>query len=122
MKFQNAYSVVVDFELGAPQGSVLSPFLFNVIMNEILQIESANTDKLSFADDLAYLIIGKFNLRSKIKRVLKESERLFIKYGLKVNFEKTKIIIFGQKNRQSYYLFDTEIKKVRQYCYFGCYF
>ena len=42
---------------GAPQGGVLSPFLWNLVLDAILQKFDKTNDLQAFADDLCLLII-----------------------------------------------------------------
>ena len=122
VRIEGVDSSIEEFDLGTPQGSVLSPFLFNMIMNKIISEPLKDTDSLSFADDLGLVITGRNNLNGKIKNALKKCENLFTKYGLKVNFTKTKILIFGYKCRATFHLFDKTIEIVRQYNYLGIIF
>ena len=50
VKFQGSKSQVKDFDLGTPQGSCISPFLFNIIMNRLISKESDDTCTLEYPD------------------------------------------------------------------------
>ncbi len=59
VRFQGEYSSPHQFERGVPQGSVLSPFLFNLLMEDIVnQSYPKGTTVLSYADDLAIVSSG----------------------------------------------------------------
>jgi retron-type reverse transcriptase len=50
-----------DTNSGVPQGSLISPILFNIYLSEIFEkIEEQNPEiiALSFADDIAFLALG----------------------------------------------------------------
>ena len=54
VKFQGTLSESQPFENGTPQGSVLSPTLFNLLMEDIVSQEnfSGPTTVISYADDI----------------------------------------------------------------------
>lgn len=54
------HKINIKLTKGAPQGSPLSPFLWNVIISELLTLEMpANTTIQAFADDLTITVRGK---------------------------------------------------------------
>ena len=87
---------------GVPQGSALSPWLFNVFMEDVIR----KTEKefgvsiISYADDL--VVTGKFNF--------KRLEESLESYGLKVNRKKC-----GTFWKQ----LDEDIPMVKEYKYLG---
>ena len=55
--YQGVLSSVRAFERGTPQGSSLSPLLFNVVMERLLNLPSGtNTLACSIADDLTIIV------------------------------------------------------------------
>ena len=50
VKFQGSKSQVKDFDLGTPQGSCISPFLFNIIMNRLISKDPDDICSLRYPD------------------------------------------------------------------------
>ena len=82
---------------GVPQGSILSPCLFNLYAEYILRsarldeakagikIAGRNIDNLRYADDTTLMAESKEELKSLLMKVKEDSE----KAGLKLNMQKT---------------------------------
>lgn len=86
--YQGCMSGVRSFELGTPQGGVLSPTLFNVLMNKIASERYSNgVTPIIYADDI--LFQGKDI--SKVQTVLDNFGNLCHHMGLVVNEDKTKV-------------------------------
>ena len=88
---------------GGCQGCILSPCLFNLYAEYIMQnarldeaqsgikIAGRNINHLRYADDTTRMAESKEELKSLLMKVKEESENL----GLKLNIQKTKIIASG---------------------------
>ena len=88
---------------GVRQGCILSPCLFNFCAEYIMRIagleeEQAgikiarrNISNLKYADDTTRMAISEEELKSLLKKVKEESEKV----GLKLNIQKTKIMASG---------------------------
>ena len=88
---------------GVGQGCILSPCLFNLYAEYIMQntrldevqagirIAGRNISNLRYADDTTLMIESKEELMSLLMKVKEESE----KAGLKLNIQKTKIMVSG---------------------------
>ena len=85
---------------GVHQGCILSPCLFNLYAEYIVQnarldeaqagikIASRNTNNLSYAADITLIAESKEEIKSLLMKLKEESE----KAGLKLNIQRTKII------------------------------
>src|SRR5574341_667164 len=88
---------------GVPQGCILSPCLFNLYAEYIMQnagldeaqagikIPERNINKLRYADDTTLMAESGEELKSLLMKVKEESEKV----GLKLNIQKMKIIASG---------------------------
>ena len=88
---------------GVHQGCILSPCLFNFHAEHIMQnarldeaqagikIARRNINNLSYADDTTLIAESKEELKSLLMKVKEESE----KAGLKLNIQKTKLVVSG---------------------------
>ena len=88
---------------GVCQGCILSPGLFNLYAQYILQnagldeaqagikIAKSNINKLRYADDTTLMAESKEELKSLLMKVKEKSEKV----GLKLNIQKMKIMASG---------------------------
>ena len=80
---------------------------------------NAWSDTLLFADDLVLLSLSKEGLQYKVAKLAEYCD----KWGLKVNFNKTKILIFNKQgafiNKVKFFIRGREIESVNQYNYLG---
>ena len=103
VKFQNSISNFYPFENGTPQGSVISPFLFNLLINRLLFNSSRYIPKISktvtiasYADDL---VIG--YSQSAIEKALNSIASKANKIGLKIKISKTDFMLMYRKTKPS---------------------
>ena len=85
---------------GSPQGGVLSPTFWILVMDElILALEAEGFTVIGYADDLVIVCRGKYlnTLCDSTQRALKIVERWCTKIGLSVNPSKTELVIFTKK-------------------------
>ena len=85
-----------SIEVGVHQGSVLSPLLFIIVMDEATRGSRKGTPwELAYADDLVVTAETEHDAREAFER-WKDAMEL---RGLKVNMEKTKVMITGKHAR-----------------------
>jgi len=85
---------------GTPQGGVLSPLLWVVVVNQLLSLlEKAGTKVVAYADDVVILLQGKFpqTLCNLMETALSTLSRWTAGCGLGVNPEKTELVLFTRK-------------------------
>lgn len=85
---------------GVPQGSILGPFLFNIYINDIVNI-SSNVKFIIYADDTNIFLTGKSvnELITHANLLLIRLEKWTRENGLKINVAKTKAMVFHAKNK-----------------------
>ena len=84
----------MDAEMGLPQGSILSPVLFNVYLEEALKTSSKleevrkRGDLLAFADDM--LVMS--NSKPEVEMIVGELATLQQRWNLRLNKKKSEIL------------------------------
>lgn len=118
--FQGHSSIDHALQNGTPQGGVLSPFLFNLLMEEIVSLKLPQfCTILSYADDLVLIVKGAKSLnRTQIclDRITEKCKIL----GLKLSHAKSKAMVVKGRNPDSHLTIqDSELEWVRSYLYLG---
>ena len=88
---------------GSPQGGVLSPLIWNIIINTLLTTFKCKAVKVvGYADDIILLVSGKDpqTLVNLMQKAIKEVVTWGNKNGLTFNPEKTSAVIFTKKHDQ----------------------
>lgn len=112
VRVQNSYSNEKIVQNGVPQGSVLSPLIFNIMIHD-LQKEIQNSNLMQFADDTSltkeitlkrtkskqnpYTFFGIELLQEDLTR----TELWFKKWGFQLAPNKTQAIVFSKPNHRS---------------------
>ncbi|MEW8088496.1 MAG: reverse transcriptase domain-containing protein, partial [Candidatus Thiodiazotropha endolucinida] len=94
----DAHSEYVNTENGSPQGSVLSPILFNVIINTLSdKLSGTSVDLSQFADDSLFWKTARKpkTILSEMQNALGMIENWANEWGFKINPTKTEIVVFN---------------------------
>lgn len=87
--------------VGTPQGSVVSPILSNIYLNEVLDLwfqenyASQNAQMVRYADDAIFM----FATKEEAEEFMKALKERMDKYHLRLNAEKTKLIDFREEEK-----------------------
>ncbi|XP_068212642.1 uncharacterized protein [Palaemon carinicauda] len=115
--FQGYESTEKYFELGIPQGGVLSPMIFNILMDEIASYKfHGNSQVIIYADD----ILIQCKSEETLSIVLTEMSDLCISLGLVVNESKTKYQLRIVSDKE-FWLNGVKLERVTIYKYLGMY-
>ena len=129
--FNGEESVKFHLEHGIPQGDSLSPTFFCIYMNDFLnelyeniyefdpaKITNTNLAALIYADDILLLSESQAGIIKQIKFLHKFCET----NSLKINYDKTKIMIFNEAKEYDKLILNdciTQIEVVKTYKYLG---
>ena len=129
VKSKHTMSEHIEITQGVHQGRVLSPVLFNIFINDIGEdllennVPILNGHKIShllYADDLLLLSTSENELQRNITII----NEFCNKWGLSVNADKSKVMVFSKSGRMSkdQYIFTighAVLENVNQYKYLG---
>ena len=94
VKYQGAHSRSFPLENGTPQGGVLSPTLFNLLMDELLRARLPKTVEIvSYADDLVIVVKGGNAIRDG-QEALNILTNKCNELGLKISKDKSRVMAF----------------------------
>uniref|UniRef100_A0A671QSF3 Reverse transcriptase domain-containing protein n=1 Tax=Sinocyclocheilus anshuiensis TaxID=1608454 RepID=A0A671QSF3_9TELE len=101
VKVGEEYSRVYTVENGTPQGSVCSPLLFNIMINDIFSQVEHNIGKSLYADDGALWIRGRniSYINKKMQDAIVDVEKWANKWGFKLSVSKTQVICFSRRHK-----------------------
>ena len=122
VKFQGHVSSYKNLENGTPQGGIISPFLFNILMENLAKLTLPNNvDIFIYADDVCVVSRGSHrinNLQKSLDIIAKRSKEL----GLKINTNKTKAMtVKCAEPQQIMHIDNNPIEWVGSYMYLGVY-
>ena len=114
-------------ENGTPQGSVVSPLLFNIMINDIFSNVQPGIGRSLFADDSSLWKRGK-NVKHIVKKLqesITQVEEWGKKWGLRFSMEKTKTMFFTRKKIDEEIkvrLYDKNVERVKSFKYLWVFF
>ena len=101
VKINNHISSKHEVEYGVPQGSILGPILFNIFVNDLVEVNDSDM-LVQYADDAQYLHSGTIDKLAEIidraERNLVEVNKYFSDNGLKMNANKTQFLFIGSRH------------------------
>ena len=98
---------VQEIESGTPQGGVISPLLANIFLHEVLikwyevQVKprlSGDAFLVRYSDDILMV----FSLEKDAKKVMAVFPKRFVRFGLSLHPEKTRLVDFRRFKQTSY--------------------
>jgi exonuclease III len=132
VKTQQQLTTTFPGEVGVRQGDILSPNIFKLFINDLPEkvvTPNTNTPKLGskpvgclmYADDLVLLSESQEGLQTHLDNLTRYCDT----WGLNINTNKTKIIVFSPRQTISSYIFTTggnPLEIVNEYKYLGVIF
>ncbi|XDV52299.1 hypothetical protein PO909_021042 [Leuciscus waleckii] len=113
-------------ENGTPQGSVISPILFSIMINDVFSQVQGDIGQSLFADDGALWKRGRNinHIKGKIQEAINVVERWSIAWGFKFAIGKTKTIFFTRKRgvEAQVKMYGQDIVKSSQVKFLGMWF
>src|SRR6218665_49385 len=104
VKVGNTLSQKFLLQNGTPQGSVISPILFLLMINNVPSVNDHNTRCSLYADDSAVWGSGRnltFIFR-ELQKQINATSKWCNKWGFKINEDKTVVMIFTRKTVAKY--------------------
>jgi hypothetical protein len=100
VRIQGEESTQYTLDVGVPQGSVLGPSLFSVLVGDLPNSNSTNTF-VQYADDVNIIIpfntINPHDINTRIQRQLEEVQTWCTKNFQNLNIEKSKLLLITRK-------------------------
>lgn len=123
---KDGFTQSFETKSGLKQGCLLSPILFSLFINDFpkcigsgLQWEGKSINCLMFADDIVLLA----NDPSTLQQMINKVENYCDTWGLNINLEKSKIMIFRKRGKlakkESWRYKNSKIEIVKAYKYLG---
>jgi ribonuclease HI len=112
VNIQGAFSKEFKIERGVAQGCKLSTLLFNIYVNDLLEILNPEKDKISldntafsYADDLILISNSEENLKKSIRLIEKWCDNNFFK----INGSKSNIMVVNPGNHQHKFMINNQL-------------
>ena len=97
VKIGSSFSSPALIQTGVPQGSILGPLMFNLVVNGLL---NNINDAMAYADDTILFALGETQIESlrKITKTLEQATKWYKSAGLNLNVNKTKYCVFSNRS------------------------
>jgi len=119
--FEGENSNTRNITSGVPQGSILSPILFNIMVSDIPN--SVNVTTSEYADDITIYSVNEnvHQAGADTQLMIDKIESWCNRWGLKMNHSKTKAMLFTRKrvNNCNLTIANTPIEFVQQHKFLG---
>lgn len=124
VKVGGVLSDTVAVDNGTPQGSVISPVLFNIMVNDMLDDVGVGFGRSLFADDGAVWKKGRNvdHVMREMQRALDRVQGWADKWGFRLSVDKSKYVVFGRKKQignQGLKLYNEQLEKVKVFKFLG---
>lgn len=102
VKINQSFSRSKNIPAGVPQGSRVSPKLYNLFLSDFPELSDIIT--AFFADDLAILTqsMSPNNIQTKLQKAINKIHSYFTRWRLKINSEKTQAIFFTKRRKEEF--------------------
>ena len=127
VKINEAFSNEYLVENGTPQGSIISPVLFLVLINEVFIGLDRSIKVALFADDGAMWKSGR-NVNfvvNKMQQAVDDVQKWALEWGLRISVEKTKTVFFTRRKipqELKLNISGAELERVECFKYLGLWF
>ena len=102
---QGSFRAEKGITKGCPQGGILSPYIWNLLMDDLLRMfpNIHSTFVIVYADDVMLLGIGidETTIIDNLRRDVKILQEWALKHNLSFSPTKTKLMLFSNKRQQS---------------------
>ncbi|XP_013884305.1 RNA-directed DNA polymerase from mobile element jockey, partial [Austrofundulus limnaeus] len=127
VKIGGEISSKYQVENGTPQGSIISPMLFNIMINDIFSNIDKSFGVSLFADDGIIWKRGRNTefINRKLQEALNKVEEWALEQGFRFSTSKSKFVVFTNRKLNIYVnlkLYGNIIEKTDQFKYLGMWF
>ena len=128
IKYKNSFSQFFDSHIGLKQGDPSSPILFMLFVNDMIDCINSNINDIFTIDELKLFIILFADDQvvfaksaHALQLLLNDIENYCTTWGIKINTNKTKVMIFekGRRTTHEFFIYNMAIEVVDSFKYLG---